>query len=209
MLIFKETSSKYLDNESLADLISNVLEIKDSKSITHINEVFETYRLSKITFEDTRSLLIEKIEESQVVKIMNVIALCQRLTEVKNDEQISSPEAAYRLFSHMSQFPTEHLEAIFLDPRNIMIDRVTIAIGGHNAIYVSPADIIVPLFKSGGRKVIVAHCHPSGFADPSEEDLVMTKKLAKACSIVGVSLLDHIIIGRGGAYVSLKQFGAI
>ncbi len=54
--------------------------------------------------------------------------------------------------------------------------------------------------------VVVAHNHPSGAADPSPEDVRVTKDLAKAGKLLGIELLDHIVIG-GKSFVSLRERG--
>ena len=57
--------------------------------------------------------------------------------------------------------------------------------------------------------IILAHNHPSGDAQPSREDVTVTRKLAEAGKIVGIEVLDHIIVGDGDAFYSFKEEGAL
>ena len=60
----------------------------------------------------------------------------------------------------------------------------------------------------GAHAVMVAHNHPSGDPKPSREDVVMTKRLIEASSVVGIPLLDHLVLGNG-AHVSIRESGLV
>ena len=62
--------------------------------------------------------------------------------------------------------------------------------------------------REGAAQLIVAHNHPSGDAEPSEEDLAVTRRLEEAGRVIGIPLADHVIIARGGS-VSLRQLGVV
>ena len=55
--------------------------------------------------------------------------------------------------------------------------------------------------------IIVAHCHPSGDPTPSPQDIAITKELAQAAELLGVTLLDHVVIGGPDGAASLKDRG--
>jgi len=57
-------------------------------------------------------------------------------------------------------------------------------------------------------QIIIAHNHPSGEITPSEDDLIITKRLVKAGEILGIELIDHLVVTAIG-YTSLKQKGLI
>ncbi len=55
-----------------------------------------------------------------------------------------------------------------------------------------------------------AHFHPSSDASPSEEDILLTKKLVECGKLIGIEVLDHVIVGAdGGGYISIKEEGKI
>ena len=57
----------------------------------------------------------------------------------------------------------------------------------------------------GAVALIIAHNHPSGDPEPSLEDIEVTRRLHEAGKILGVPLLDHIIVGEGGSFTSLRE----
>ena len=61
--------------------------------------------------------------------------------------------------------------------------------------------------KAGAEEIIVAHNHPSGDLTPSKADIAATTKLREAADLLSVPLIDHIILGRGGAFRSLSEVG--
>ena len=58
-------------------------------------------------------------------------------------------------------------------------------------------------------RVVVVHNHPSGDPTPSWADLQFTRRLARAWEVLVIELLDHIVIGDGGAHVSLREMGVL
>lgn len=98
--------------------------------------------------------------------------------------------------------------ALALDGRNRLLQELEVARGGLHGAALTPRDVFQPVIRAGASALILAHNHPSGDPTPSREDLVMTRAVAAAGEIVGVSLLDHLIFGaRGGGYVSLFDLG--
>jgi len=96
----------------------------------------------------------------------------------------------------------------FLDTRNQETKRETISIGTLNANLVHPREVFEHAILHAAAHVIVAHNHPSGNPEPSEEDKKVTSRLVEAGKILGIALLDHIIVARSG-YYSFKAHGLI
>jgi len=95
----------------------------------------------------------------------------------------------------------EHEEVwlLGLDARNVLRTARRIAQGGVHGCAVLPRDILRPAVREAASSIILLHNHPSGDPTPSSEDVLMTRALAAACEVVGVALLDHVIVARGGA----------
>jgi DNA repair protein RadC len=102
----------------------------------------------------------------------------------------------------------EHEEVwlLTLDGRNGLLGASRIAQGGLHGCALTPRDVLRPAVRDGASAIVVIHNHPSGDPNPSAEDLRMTEALAVACEVVGVELLDHVIVARGGA-TSLRDQG--
>ena len=100
----------------------------------------------------------------------------------------------------------EHFKLILLNTRNKIIRIGTISVGTLNASLVHPREVFKEALVHNAFSVILAHNHPSGDCEPSEEDIRITKRLRDAGKIMGVEVLDHIIVTTGG-YFSFKEKG--
>ena len=98
----------------------------------------------------------------------------------------------------------EHVWVFLLDTRDkiTLIELVTLGI--LNSSIIHPREIFRRAVHGGCAQIIVAHNHPSGCIDPSEEDLIVTKRLKEAGKILGIELIDHLIVTLTG-FTSLKE----
>jgi len=100
----------------------------------------------------------------------------------------------------------EHFLALLLDTRSQLIKVSEISIGSLDTSIVHPREVFKEAISASAASVIFVHNHPSGDPEASEDDIELTKRLAKAGEIVGIDVLDHIIIGDK-KYISLKREG--
>ncbi|MCR4426571.1 MAG: DNA repair protein RadC [Firmicutes bacterium] len=122
---------------------------------------------------------------------------------------VGSPgEAASLLMPAMRYLDREEFRAIFLDTRNRVIDTATISIGSLNSSIVHPREVFREAIRAASAGIILAHNHPSGDPSPSPDDIAITQRLARAGSLLGIEVLDHIIIGDN-AFVSFKDKGLL
>lgn len=137
-----------------------------------------------------------------------------KITREKNkDYQIqtlSNPKAVYDTFKKRAeQQDREELLVIFANSQNQLIGYHQVAVGTLTYVVTSPREIIKSALLANAHSMILVHNHPSGNPTPSQNDLELTDNIKKACEIMEVPLLDHIIIGENGKYTSLKQQGKI
>jgi len=117
---------------------------------------------------------------------------------------IRGPEDVYIYLEDMRKLKKEQFRGLYLNARNKVIHDEVISIGTLTANLVHPREVFQPAIEYLACGVIVAHNHPSGDPEPSEDDLEITKKLTTVGKTMDIELLDHIIIGRN-KYVSLKE----
>lgn len=113
----------------------------------------------------------------------------------------------------------EHLKMDKLDREGFVIIAVDakcrpthisiISTGSLTASIVHPREVFKVAIMSNAHSIIVVHNHPSGNAEPSSEDYQITKRLKEVGLIMGIPLIDHIVIGECGDYVSLKERGEL
>lgn len=84
---------------------------------------------------------------------------------------------------------------------------IQLAQGSEDSAVFSTACLYREVLLSGSSKIVIIHNHPSGGLNPSEQDVTMTEQLRKGCILLGISLLDHIIIGDG--YYSFREQGLL
>jgi DNA repair protein RadC len=86
-----------------------------------------------------------------------------------------------------------------LDGQNGLKAARRIAQGGQHGCALTTRDVLGPALRDAASAILLLHNHPSGDPRPSIEDVGMTEALAAACTVVGLTLLDHVIVARGGA----------
>lgn len=111
-------------------------------------------------------------------------------------------------YSELQDKKKEVFRLILLDIRYQIIRDVLISMGSLNETTVHPREVIKEVVKESAAAVIFLHNHPSGDPKPSPQDLELTKRLCESCTLLGVKVLDHIIVGEGCFY-SFAQMGQI
>jgi DNA repair protein RadC len=128
--------------------------------------------------------------------------------ELKNFD-IKDPEAVVKAVrASIKDKAKEHFKLILLNPRNKIIGISTISIGTLNASLVHPREVFKDAIIHSAASVVLAHNHPSGDPEPSEDDLKITKKLVDSGKMLGIEVLDHIIIAKND-FCSFKERGLI
>ena len=107
----------------------------------------------------------------------------------------SSKEVTEYLLHSMRGLKKEILTAIFLDSSHAIIETEVMAEGTINVNTIYPRELMKRALELNAAAMIIAHNHPSGSLQPSPQDLHLTKSLYLLCSMMQVTLLDHIIIG--------------
>jgi DNA repair protein RadC len=102
----------------------------------------------------------------------------------------------------------EIFKVLLLDTKHHLQKDVTISEGSLSASLVHPREAFLPAVKESAAAVIFVHNHPSGDPTPSPEDRELTQRLAEVGRLMGISVLDHIIIGAGRpGYLSFRDAG--
>lgn len=100
----------------------------------------------------------------------------------------------------------EQFYAVLLDNKHRKMRDVRISQGSLTSSVVHPREVYIPVIRESAAAVIFVHNHPSGDPTPSQEDLVLTRRLREVGELVGIRVLDHVIIGKG-RYVSFVDDG--
>lgn len=129
-------------------------------------------------------------------------------------QMISSPQEIFKICKDILEHDDiydrekEHVWVFQLDVRNRIKLIELVSLGTLNSSLIHPREVFRRAVHEGSASIILAHNHPSGSSDPSEQDITMTRKLRDAGRILEIDLIDHIIIGRNEFY-SLKEKGVV
>ncbi|WLI78153.1 DNA repair protein RadC [Kosakonia sp. H02] len=128
---------------------------------------------------------------------------------VVEESPLLSPELAREfLQSQLSSEEREIFMVIMMDNQNRIIKHCRLFSGTINHVEVHPREIVREALKVNAAAVILAHNHPSGNAEPSKADKLITERVIKSCQFMDIRVLDHLVIGHG-EYVSFAERGWI
>jgi DNA repair protein RadC len=137
-----------------------------------------------------------------------VPAVCRRYLKrhIEGKQALTHSKA---LFDYLAQTirgkKEECFMAIYLDAKNRVIADEILFTGTVTASAVYPREVVKAAMAHGAAAVIFAHNHPSGDPAPSPDDMAITRKLIEACALMGVTVHEHLIIGREGYYSFADQ----
>lgn len=163
---------------------------------------FSSDGLSKANIKELKSTF--GLGSAKACEIVACFELGRRLLRDKKTSLIISPEDVWRELKDLRDLKKEHFVVFFLDARNQEIKREIISIGSLNANLVHPREVFEPAIKNSAAQVLLAHNHPSGDTEPSEDDLLITKKLVESGKILGIEVIDHIIVTKD-KFFSFKE----
>ena len=119
---------------------------------------------------------------------------------MRRGEPVTDPQASGRFFQDkLAGLEREVFAAVFLDTRHRLIEYAELFQGTIDGAEVHPREVVRRALRCNAAAVIVAHNHPSGTTDPSAADRAVTTRLKQALALVDVRVLDHIVVGGGGA----------
>ena len=146
--------------------------------------------------------------EGKVSQLLAALELGRRFVSLAPEERltINGPEdVANFVASDMAALEQEHLRVALLNTRNEVLSTEDVYIGNVNSSVVRPAEVFRPAIRSNATSIIAVHNHPSGDPTPSGADVSITRDLVESGKMLGIELLDHLIIGSGNRFVSMKE----
>lgn len=157
------------------------------------------------------SLQAKGLGPAKVAGLLAAVEIGRRLARAQfSDRQpLSRPSqvASYLALRYRLR-DQEVMGALFLDSRNRLMGEREIFRGTLNRAAAEPREILKEGLLRGAAGIVLFHTHPSGDPSPSAEDLLFTRRMADAGEVVGIRLVDHLILGSGGRWVSLRERGA-
>jgi len=148
---------------------------------------------------------------AKYVQLQAALELGRRYLEanLKRDAALTSPDRTRAfLKARLRHQPHEVFACLFLDNRHRVISFEELFKGTIDGATVHPREVVKRALANNAAAVIFAHNHPSGVTEPSQADVLLTRRLRDALSLVDIRVLDHFVIGDGDA-VSLAEKGLL
>ena len=200
------------DAELLAVLLRTGTKGENSLELAQklLHPVFAEHGILNIHKWTREGLLrIKGIGRVKAVQILCLSELAKRLAKASaaSGLNFSAPETIARYYMEdMRHQNTEVLKLLFLNTRSKLIGESDISTGTVDTALVSPRELFIEALQRGAVSIVLLHNHPSGDPTPSKADVRITRRLKEAGSMIGITLLDHIIIGNN-CFISLREKG--
>jgi len=194
---------KLSNSELLAVLLrsgkkgENVVELANK-----ILKRFKADKLPYLTFDELKDY--PGLGPAKACEIVACFELGKRLLKGKKARIYLKPKEVWEELKDIRDNKKEHFVIFYLDSRNQEIKREIISVGSLNANLVHPREVFEPAVRNLAAQIILAHNHPSGDPEPSEDDLTITKRLVEVGKILGIEVVDHIIVAKN-EYLSFKD----
>lgn len=200
-----------MDTEEMRTLLASCL--RESANGYVVGALLENYpNISELMNANEKE--ISSIKGIGVVKAKQLSAILEFARQVYMPDKnkrifVKSPQDVYDFVrADMEFLQVEHFDVIGLSTKNQVIFKENISIGSLNATIVHPREVFKGLIRRSCAACIFVHNHPSSEPQPSDEDLLLTKKLVECGKLIDIEVLDHVIVGAiGGGYISLKEEG--
>ena len=135
--------------------------------------------------------------------------VCERTFDSKDELHLGNPEAAANFlneYADASELPNEKTWLFCFDGSLRLLGFSELTQGVHDQTIFDIRRMFQIALMTGASAITVAHNHPSGSTEPSSPDIQTTKRIKEACNLLGISFLDHIIVGYKG-YYSFAEHG--
>ncbi len=168
----------------------NVLELARK-----IEKLITQKSANNVTLEDLRK--IRGLGKAKAIQILAVISLVDRFGSERSIELLSVKDI-WNLCADFRSSKKEHIVAFYLDTQQRLIERRIISVGTLDTSLLHPREVFEPALQLSAAGVVLAHNHPSGSLEPSDEDTAITKRVADGGDLLGITLVNHIIVSTRG-----------
>lgn len=137
----------------------------------------------------------------QIVAAFELARRADDLPLARERPDMSTPAAVVQqVRPRLARQMKECFVSLFLDSRSRLLGMDDVSVGCLDSTLAHPREVFEKAVRAGAAAVVVAHNHPSGDPQPSDDDIRLTRRLVEAGKILGIRLLDHVIVTRDGHY---------
>lgn len=187
------------DYEMLELILFRAIPRQDVKPLAHqLLTVFGDFN-RVLSASPARLTEVKGVGDAVITELKIVEAAAQRLarSRILQRHVISSWDAVLD-YCHttMAHRDTEQFRVLYLDRKNVLVADEAQAQGTVDHVPVYPREVVKRALELNASALILVHNHPSGDPTPSEADIAMTHQIKTAAEVLGLTLHDHLVIGR-------------
>ena len=152
---------------------------------------------------------VHGVSDAKACQVLAALEFGRRLHAVTPEDRptIATAEDVVNVVgSDMGMLDREELRVLLLSTKNHVLGAETVYKGNVSSSLVRVAEVLSPAIRRNCPSLIMVHNHPSGDPSPSPDDVLVTRKVARAAEMMDLQLLDHVVIG-GSSSVSMKNKG--
>ena len=207
--------AEYLSDSELLSIIlrtgSNDMSVLElSQLILNAHPIYKG--LAGLNYRYLNELMdIKGVGKVKASQILAVVEISRRISKQKYADSVSlnSSQTVADYFMEQTRFLTkERVYAVFSSTSHRYIHKILLSEGSMDRCLLSNRELFKEALRANAANIVLIHNHPSGDPEPSDIDVLHTKQIKKLGDEMGVSLLDHIIIGDG-VYYSMAEHDLI
>lgn len=199
---FKKYGVESLSNEELLSILLRTG--TSNKSVKELSlDILNKIKLNDLINYDFNTLKsIKGVGEVKAITIISAIEFGKRALSKRDFvKQIRTGDDVYNLVKDdLEHSLQEKFLVLYLDTKKFVISKKIIFVGTVNSSSITPRDVFREGVKLNSVSMILVHNHPAGSISPSYEDLYLTNEFIKLGRMMGISVIDHIIIGKNNYY---------
>lgn len=199
---FKKYGVEALSNEELLSILLRTG--TSNKSVKEVSiDVLRKININDLVNYDFNTLKdIKGVGEVKAITIISAIEFGKRaLSKSDLTKQIRTGDDVYYLVKDdLENSLQEKFLVVYLDTKKYVISKKIIFVGTVNSSSITPRDVFREGVKLNSVSMILVHNHPAGSVTPSYEDIYLTNEFIKLGRMMGISIIDHLIIGKNNYY---------
>jgi DNA repair protein RadC len=193
--LYQKGASTLSDIELLQTIIGSGGKGNDFKQIAkNLNSKIQKVGIDNITIDDVKA--IKGIGDAKATTIFAALEFWRRMFTKPIAPLIDSAEKAAEQLHQIRNKKQEHFVLLTLDGARRLINNRVVTIGTLMSSLVHPREVFSLAIEDRAASIIIAHNHPSGQLDISEQDREVTRRIRQAGDIIGIRLDDHLIVAE-------------
>ncbi len=204
----KSGLDSFAPHEALELMLYYVIPRKDVNPLAH--DLIETFGSFSNVLDAHPDDLIKVSGVSQRCAVyLNMLPKIMRLYNTQKAQSSLPLDSAGKVIDFLSDlfygWNKEVFYLLCLDAKCSLTQYVQISIGETGGLHVHPKKVVEAAIRYNSSQVIFAHNHPSGMVQPSEEDILFTRRLAVVMSTIDIPVIDHVILNDTSSYSFARQ----